>query len=754
MKRPLLCACLLFLLSARLILYLAGGPDTCYSEGSAVFTGTVEKKELKQDLKVFYLKDVGIAGEDTHKVKMDSGLICSTDGPMPPIGARVRVSGSIRLYSRATNPGEFDFCRYYLCLGYGAKMEVSSFSLCSDGYSVWKEGLWNIRCFLGGLYDRLLNEEDSAVMKAMILGDKGDLSTEIKDLYRTAGISHILAISGLHISILGMGLYKLLRRSGVPVLPAGAVAVFLMVNYAVLTGAGTSTVRAVMMFALVAVADAERRSYDLPTALGLSAASTVATNPYLLLTSSFWMSYAAVAGVAVFGPALWGEFKADDKRLHRIMQAVGASLSVSIFTLPLILVFYYEMPVYSVLLNLIVIPLMSVLMILGIIMLPLGMLWLPAGVVCGLPAHMILKLYTFLCDAFSKLPGHIYVAGAPPFWKMLLAYTVFFALIFTDRQLIKRISGLKRDVNDAALFLSKLAVCAVMTAFLLINIRPAFKLTMLDVGQGDGFCIETKSVNVMIDGGSTSRTKLYQYQLSPFLKYEGIRKVDLWFVTHPDTDHISGLMDMLSDEACVIKIGAIVLPDAAGAGEDFSEMIGLAREKDIDVLYNSAGKKLEFDELGILCLHPAADYACADVNEYSQILEIVYGRGFSGIFTGDATIESEAAFLKSNVIHDMAHPDGGYDILKLGHHGSHTSSSEEFLDLVRPKAVLISCGIDNPYGHPHKEVMECVAERGCAVFRTDHQGAVIISLTGDASLRAATPFGAQNKNRPQRAQGW
>ena len=726
MKRPLLCACLLFLLSAALILYISGPPDECYREGSITVKGTVEKKELKKDLKVFYLKEAGVAGEDTHFEKKECGLICYTDGLMPPVGAEVIVRGSIRLYSCASNPGEFDMRRYYLCLGYGGRLDVDSWELAAGHYSAWKEGLWELRCSLGELYDKMLDEDDSAVMKAMVLGDKGDLSTELKDLYRANGISHILAISGLHISILGMGLYKLLRKSGVHVLPSAAAAVFIMVNYAVLTGAGTSTVRAVTMFALMAVADVERRSYDLPTALGLSAATAVMSNPYILLTSSFWMSYAAVAGVAVFGPALWGELRADDKRIRKILQAVGASVSVSIFTLPLILSFYYEIPVYSVLLNLVVIPLMSILMTAGLIMLPLGRIWLPVGVVMGIPVHLILKLYSFLCEVVSKLPGNIYIAGAPPLWKMILVYTVFFVLIFADKRLIKRLLRLKKDVDSLKLCIIKLCVSAAMVVMLLTRSRDEFKLTMLDVGQGDGFCIETKGLNIMIDGGSTSKDKLMQYQLKPFLKYEGIGKVDLWFVTHPDTDHLSGLLDMLRDEVYDIKIGAVVLPDAKGAEEDFGELISLARGKDIDVFYISAGKRLEFEDLGILCLHPAKGYDCEDVNEYSQILEIVSPAGFAGIFTGDATAESEAALLKSPVLSQLSKPPGGYDILKLGHHGSHTSSSQEFLDFISPDSVLISCGMDNPYGHPHKEVMERVCAMGCGIYRSDHSGAVTI----------------------------
>ncbi len=730
MRRPLLCACLLFLLCVRLILYFTGPPEIPYTAGRACFTGIVEKKELKKDSQVFYLKDVGIAGTDTQDKKTDLGLICYTEGMMPPIGAHVLVRGDVTIYSRATNPGEFDMQKYYLYMGYGARLDVVSWEPVRKHYSVWREGLWGIRLYLGSIYDKLLPEDDSAVMKAMILGDKGDLSSEIKDLYRANGISHILAISGLHISILGMSLYRLLRKMSLPVLPSAATAVFLMVNYAILTGAGTSTVRAVTMFSLLAVADVERRSYDLPTALGLSAATTVFSDPYLLMTSTFWLSYGAVAGVAIYGPALWGDLRADDRRMRKLLQALGASFAVTVFTMPFILEYYYEIPVYSMLLNLIVVPLMSILMLFGLIMLPAGILWLPAGVATGIPCHLILKLYTFLCEAVSHLPGHMFIAGAPSVWKKILIYLVFALVILADKRMVKKILRLKREADELRMCICKLLVSMAAITLLFIRVREPFKLSLLDVGQGDGICIETPDLTVMIDGGSTSKGKLYQYQLLPFLKYEGIRKIDLWFVTHPDKDHMSALADMLSDDDCGIRIVTLVLPDVRGADEDFKELIAPALARGTEIRYNSTGRGVERGDLKILCLHPSEGYSCEDKNEYSQVLEIVNG-GFYGIFTGDATKESEAAMSAGGVREMLGLKDGGYDVLKLGHHGSGSSSSEEFLKLISPHHVLISCGAGNPYGHPHKEVMERVNGMGCGIWRTDTGGCITIRQKGE-----------------------
>lgn len=754
MKRPLCFCCLIFLLLLRLVLGLAGAPENPYDKSPAriCLRGSVGRKEFKNGKTVVYLEDIETAeGPETRCPSdhvsppeagtSDIGLICVfEDGPVPPIGARIEVCGKLRLYEAATNPGEFDLRLYYLYKGYGGRVNAERWQDAGGGrYDAWREGLWRLRCRLGEVYDRILPPADSGVMRAVVLGDKGELSGELKELYRINGIVHILAISGLHISILGMGLYRLLRRMTLPIAAAAGISVFFMVNYAVFVGAGTSTVRAVMMFIILACAETERRSYDLPTALLLSAAVTAVFNPYELLMSAFWLSYLAVFGIAVFYPALTEGLRLSSGKLSKLFSAFLASLATSLFTLPVILCCYYEAPLYASFLNLLVIPLMSALMIFGLAGLVLGCLHPAAGIVAAFPCHLILSLYTILCERIMTLPMHSLIAGCPGTFRLIVSYLLMLAVLPLSARTLRRLqqgshpalrilqgclSGpLCRFKSEKdrlrRLLLLRSALCLLALLLLLMRFHTGLTVTMLDVGQGDGLCLETADCVVMIDGGSTSRTELARYRLCPFLKYCGIDRVDYWYVTHPDTDHDSGLLELLSDDTQTIRIGAVVLPDACGAAEDFSKLTDLCAARNVPVLWNSAGKKLTLGALSIECLHPAAGYRTDDVNSYSQVLA-VNGFGFRGLFTGDATTESEEAILRNGFA-------GSYPFLKLGHHGSSTSSSEEFLDLVSPDFALISCGYQNRYGHPHEEVMQRLDAMGCAVCRTDLDGAVIIT---------------------------
>ncbi|MCM1194199.1 MAG: ComEC/Rec2 family competence protein [Acetatifactor muris] len=356
-------------------------------------------------------------------------FICETEEAMEiPLGSVIMAEGIFAPFSHGTNPGEFDAAVYYRTLEIGGKLRKAQLLGKSESCWPFRESLFQLKCRLKERLYRILPEKEAAVMSALLLGDKSEMDSDTKDLYERNGILHILSISSLHITIIGMSVYKLLRRIRLPVLPAALGGSVLLLLYGCLTGFGVSACRAIGMYLIKMLGEAAGRTYDMLTALGVMGAIMVLRNPYYLESSGFLLSYASVLGIGILYPALAPEppgflQKAEKEKNifakagDSVYQSFFVSLCITLTTLPVQLWFYYEIPVYSVFLNLFVIPLMKPMMIAGIIALGVpGLEWL------SIINYGILQGYSFLCGCFDRLPFHTWNPGCPRVWQIVVYY--------------------------------------------------------------------------------------------------------------------------------------------------------------------------------------------------------------------------------------------------------------------------------------------------------------------------------------------
>lgn len=247
------------------------------------------------------------------------------------------------------------------------------------------------------------------------------------------------------------------------------------------------------------------------------------------------------------------------------------------------------------------------------------------------------------------------------------------------------------------------------------------QVTFLDVGQGDGILIRTEAgTNLVIDGGSVSRDSLGEYVLLPALRSLAMTRVDYWFVSHTDADHISGLLDILAlGELSGVHIENLVVSAYAVQDEEMSELIHLASGQGISVYYMDVGEYVTDGESFLMrCLHPDSAFTAEDKNEASLALEY-QSNYFRMLFTGDMGADA----LRYMLTEEMRGAGRKYDVVKAPHHGSKYSCMEELYDMT--DAVVISCGQNNRYGHPHEEVIRLLEEKNIRIYRTDYDGAVI-----------------------------
>ncbi len=725
-KRPMCFISLSF--TVFIVIFMAFRPPEPYYDGNHEFTetvieGRVTEKYLKNSSFHLKISDArGVCGRYTDKeshniiVHLDKDTVCFSQ--LPRIGSTCRIHGMKSAFSKATNPGQFDMAFYEMIHGYDYQLTGAEITAVDSGYDHFRELMSRVRWKWECTYDLIFNADDAGIAKSMVLGDKNGLGDEIKGLYQRAGIAHALCISGLHISLIGYGIYRMLRKIFPEKRTAAAAGMAVMLLYGSMTGMGLSTVRALIMFTMVLAADLLGRSYDILTALLFAGLVLLAMNPYTIYDSGFMLSFGAVLGIGLIYP----ELNALISIRSKLLDMLKVSISVNLFTLPVTLYFFYQFPVYSILINLIAVPLMGVLLFMMISAGITGMFILPAGKAAAVPCHFILLLYGKCCRINDSLPGSVLIAGRPELWKIGLYYillmSVLGVLVYTEKNKKKITAGISAVTISAALLV------------LIVKVRPPLMITMLDIGQGDCNFIQCRDgTSYMIDCGSTDEKNIAEYRVVPYLKSTGTGHIDYAFITHTDADHISGYEELFSEsDAEGIRIDNFIMPETGTEDDEYQKLKRMALKKGIHVYTISAGMTIKNDMLKLTCLHPESGYICEDRNEYSTVLDLNFG-AFSALFTGDIQGEGEKKM--------MARIEHAYTLLKCAHHGSANSTPAEFLAMTRPQLCFISCGKDNNYGHPHPELIERVKKSGSEIYITMKDGAITCTTDGKAVKTAA-----------------
>lgn len=718
-------------------------------------TGTVSMIVDKGDNTTVYLKNNQIQISKHSMLFPSSQLILySKNTKQLKIGNKIQVYGEIRKFRPATNYGQFDEAFYNKINGIDYKVYEKNTKIVDAGFNHLKQGLYELKLGLVNVYSSILNEKNAGLVSAMLLGEKSMLGEEMKDLYKENGITHILAISGFHVSLIGLTFYKILNFIGLNQLASTLISTFVIYCYGILTNLSVSTGRAVVMLIVSLFANVVWRTYDLLSSLSLSALLILIQNPMAIYDAGFLLSFGAVLGIGVIAPVfrkltddlfkdLLKKYKTADigkKNLPYIIEDLKVSkenyhklickyililfkgvtdsaflcFSINLITIPILLYFFYELPIYSLIVNLLILPPMSLLTFLSILGGITGCFNHYLGTFFIGGAHYILEFYQAMCEFFRSLPGHMLIIGKPELSQIITYYIILFLFVFLVN---------KYEKKQCFLILLLL-----LTIFVHKDTK-GLHITFLDVSQGDGIFFQSdRGRNYLIDGGSSDVSKLGKYRLEPFLKANGIGTIDYAFVTHADTDHISGLKELLGKETH-ITIKHLVLPDTSCKDEAYEELVSLAEKNKTDILYIEKGDVIRDGELSITCLHPTKEYKTKSRNGYSTVLSMEY-KDFQGLFVGDLEKDGE------DMILDTRNEEGeemllDYDLLKVGHHGSKSSSQLEFLTSALPEISVISCGKNNRYGHPHEEVLDRLEAVGSKVYLTMDSGAITVNTDGE-----------------------
>lgn len=728
-KRPLCLLCLIFMVVIW-VMHISGLPERRLPrENPAVSAYLQEHPQVVRiygqiykrsfDRSAYHLKHSYLQVQ-SQVISLKNVKVYMKEEAHFPVGSRVVMTGKLQQIPKAGNPGQFDSVLYY-------RTQNISYRMVNAHGEIKELPIWSYRETLATLRDRLFASLETAgdtyapVYEAMLLGDKSNLETQVKDRYQMAGMLHMLAISGMHLSLLGMGCFAILQRMGASIPLGGSISVFLLFSYGILTGEGVATMRALCMFVVIMGAKITGRTYDLLSAMSLSAVFLLINSPYYLFYSGFLLSFGCICGVGIVLPCLEQIFSLKKQNpKHKkwsitLTNALAGSFAIQMATLPITLYFFYEIPVYGILLNLIALPALSVVLISAVAGSLAGLVLPNAASLFLLPGNLILRGYDLLGLLAQRLPATTWVAGQPHMWQIALYYAALGSALWYG-SVRARNREKKGNLRILLLF-----VCAGCVGLLALPRFAGLSVTCLDVGQGDCAVVVTPQKTChLIDGGSSNVSEVGRYRILPYLKSQGISTVDYAWVSHTDSDHISGILEILQLQAehrSSVRICNLMLPAWKEQPKNYEDLRRAAQKAGVNVHVMEKGDCLQEGDIIWNVLQPEAGRG-EDVNEDSQVVLLEAGE-FQALFTGDIGTETEERM--AGLLKDI-------DFLKVAHHGSRYSTGEAFLQKTRPEIAVISCSSTNRYGHPSSETIERLEQEGCRIWYTMESGAVTVRV--------------------------
>ena len=651
---------------------------------------------------------------------------------LPPeleYGDYIRLTGTLVSPSRQRNPGGFDYRTYLARNGIWGIFKPSPGTL--EIFASSKRGTWiNRHCIyplrrsLLKIIEQTTAPRHQAFVKALTLGDRSELSPEIKETFARSGLIHLLAVSGLHVGFILAGVQIFLGFFRFPRKWSICLTIIILVIYALLTEMKPPVTRAVIMASVFLVGQLLGRKTSPFNSLGTAALILLIINPDRLFDPGFQMSFSAVFSILYCYPKISQIVFLQKLMHHRFflirysIQLLILSLSAQLGTAPISVFYFNRFSPVSLVLNIAAIPLVGIIMALCLIIWLIAPFSLWIALSFGALNNICIDLLNLIAEKPSLIPG-AYVSLPTPSILFMLTYLGILVLLFEYKKTLLRRPGM-----IGLLLLLNIAVWKYVWT------NPSNKLTWIqfDVGQGDAALLRLPgNKNILIDAGERrEHFDTGERIIAPYLIKNGIRKLDAIILTHRHGDHNGGLpyilrhfkVDQFITTPSDYSTGTTRLVDSLLFNRSIPQLFVTAD----DTIFHDSGVLLKILSPDTLMEKPLENFS-HDVNNQSIVLLGAYGSA-SFLAMGDAETPIEKILLENQSLPQSV------DLLKAGHHGSKTSSSLELIRYVNPKNVIVSVGKNNRHGHPSKEVMENYLSHHASIYRTDQEAACVFETHG------------------------
>lgn len=695
----------------------------------------VSSKKEKQ-----YINEYKIETEKINNIKLKKKFILLTKNKEIEYGNKIKLEGTYIKPSKSRNYKGFDYSNYLKTENiYGTIEQNGKIELIKEkNINYLFINLYKVKNKIIKNINNKFPKETRGVFLGILLGDKNSIEEDVRQNFADSSLSHILAVSGTHISYVVICISVLFKKLKLNKNIRKVLTSLVLFMYLYLVDFSASATRAVIMSNIVILQMLFYRKQDTITTIAFSSIIILINNPYAILNIGFLLSYGGTIGIILFVNKISIESKEDFFQIFKsyLKDICIVTISAQTIIIPIIIYYFNTISFTFIISNIIASLIIGPIIMIGLVIIAISFFKIPI-------ISLIIRFYNILivilvktADIISKIPISKIYLKTPTNLEIVFYYNVFFLIVLliyikrSNRKFIKKIIQIN-IYNLKSFFINNrnkiliLISLLILISMILIKIPKELKINFIDVGQGDSCLITTpQNKKVIVDSGGSESYDVGKNVLLPYLLNKRITKIDYIMISHFDTDHCKGFEYVLEN----IKVKNVIISKQSETSENFKQIIKIIRKKRINLIVVQKGSKIKIDNFTTVdIISPQSENIADNMNDNSIVAKFE-AYNFSILFTGDASEKIEKELIKEKI-------NLKSDILKVSHHGSKTGTNEEFLKSVKPKIALIGVGENNKFGHPTEDVIKRLTENKVKIYRTDTDGEISIKIKKNKNIK-------------------
>lgn len=615
-------------------------------------------------------------------------------------GDLIKIQGEYSSPQTARNYKGFDYSQYLKTLKIYGIIKIEEANLLKENdLNFVLISINNLKQKMIDHANKNMPQKTANLLLGLLIGQKDNIQEDIIKSFRTANLSHILAVSGAHTSYIILGLTYIITKSKAPRRIGYIITIIILLVFIIITGASYSVIRACIMSIITISAKLFYKKENFFISICVSLFIILIQNPFAINDIGLKLSFLGTIGIIVFNKNIT-ELFIRIKIKENIAKVLSLTFSAQLMIMPITILNFNTFSLTFFISNILASPLLGIIIILGFIAIFVSFVLNPISKVLFFVLNLFLELLIFISEIVTKIPGSSILVKTP---NLVFVITYYILILFINYFFIIKKNPIRRfqkkiikicTIKNIKKIIKIIAIILLIISFLTMLARvinPTLKIYFIDVGQGDSTLIITpKGKKILIDGGEGKNEILL-----PYLLDRGINKIDYIIISHFDSDHCNGLIEVMEK----IKVGKVIVSKQPEESEEYRNISEIIKQKNIEAYVVKAQDRITIEkDLYINILNPAGKLEFKDLNNNAIVAKLIY-KNFSILFTGDIEKAEEniAQKYKNNL---------KSTILKVAHHGSKTSTNEKFLKYVEPQIALIGVGENNKFGHPNQQTIE------------------------------------------------